>query len=70
MRPVCIKCNCEYSIQRNGALVRLHSNCYQSGDIWKCLSCDNEVVVGFGDNFLSTDNPAEGAVVADLSGEK
>jgi len=53
-RPVCVKCRVEFRPERNGVkVIDLFINNSQpykiwDADMWKCPSCEVEIIVGFG----------------------
>lgn len=47
-RPVCVKCQVNLRVERNGVLVRLWSEAVAFGDLYQCPRCDFQVVAGFG----------------------
>ena len=68
MRPICIKCNREFRVKRNGVLVHVGNQNYFSADLWECPQCDTEIISGYGNDFFNVENPKD-LVVADLSQE-
>lgn len=50
-RPLCVKCQKSMERIRNGVKVKYDDNEAQHGDLFKCPSCGNAVVVDFGAKF-------------------
>ncbi len=57
-RPVCVKCQVELRVEQNGFGVLDFADFgeYQlwSADKYKCPKCSIEIVIGFGNNYIST----------------
>lgn len=67
-RPVCIPCNREYHMYKNGVLLHIGHDNYYSGDMWECPGCGHTLVSGFGQEFFQLEKHKTGdLVVADLS---
>ena len=61
MRPICLKCNVFFRPHRNGVYF---TECMQggdhgwrpykiwAGDIWKCPSCEHQIISGVGANHM------------------
>ena len=58
-KQICVKCSREFKIERNGVMViEMFSYPPQpykiwSADIWKCPTCEREIIAGFGHQAIA-----------------
>ena len=56
-RPVCVKCQVELTPEKNGVglldMASFGPYKIREADLWKCPSCDYEIVIGFGQEAIA-----------------
>ena len=55
--PVCVRCNEEFTPIKNNTMVLFSQNgdndCIYFADLYRCKSCGNKILAGFGANAVS-----------------
>jgi hypothetical protein len=75
LRPICVDCQTEYRVEKNGVLVHVGDALFYNADLFSCPKCNREMVAGFGREPYRSEwahkEMLKGSplVVADLSGE-
>jgi DNA-directed RNA polymerase subunit RPC12/RpoP len=64
MKPICVPCAREMSIEKNGFRVGILKSCGHyhqtiNGDLWECPNCGARIVVGFGSPYYKPDEPTD-----------